>query len=244
MAGKFIAPHVKGEGKSRFTCPAPDCQTLTSHEVFNFKNYDHEGYINRHMVTIDDRPYELLVSECSECSHEIIWTLLDLGDRKYSQIIAPNYTLIPPCSGDTPDLPRQLYLEAASIFGKSNRGCAALIRTALEILFQKIFESDQKLNAIIEANKEKIGGDYYEMAHAIRLVGNDGVHADVQHINLDEEADDVLEGLFLFFREIVKAYITDPAQRKKALQIVQSKSQKPMPAQESDDKNEGEAPTE
>ena len=76
MTGKYVAPKITGPGIERFTCPSPDCQTLTSHTVLRFEYQDeYDDDRNRVVVDINGQYGVLYVSICSECDHEIVWML-------------------------------------------------------------------------------------------------------------------------------------------------------------------------
>lgn len=78
-----------------------------------------------------------------------------------------------------PEMPQEvlkLYLEAASIHGKSPRGAAALLRLSIQVLCKELGESGKNINTVIASLVKKgLLEIVQQFLDTVRVIGNNAV---------------------------------------------------------------------
>ena len=124
--------------------------------------------------------------------------------------------MIYPDTGNAPfhveDMPEDVksdYMEAASIFSKSHRGGAALLRLALQKLLKHLGKEGKNINDDIRAlaGDGSLPAKVIQVADTLRITGNNAVHPGTMS---DEDFDDVAEKMFDLINFIVRKAITEP----------------------------------
>jgi Domain of unknown function (DUF4145) len=106
---------------------------------------------------------------CARCKLVSIWRKGDM--------IFPDMLLAPDANPDLPKEIRQVYDEAASILQKSPRASAALLRLCVETLCKHLKLPGSRLVDMIPRLRDMgLREDVIEMAHVVRLSGNNAVH--------------------------------------------------------------------
>ncbi|MBG2905457.1 DUF4145 domain-containing protein [Proteus mirabilis] len=150
---------------------------------------------------------------CSHCSNASIWIADYYANQDVNDIdnimIFPDTTNIPHPSEDMPDDVKKDYLEAASIYQKSPRGAAALLRLGLQKLCKHLGGKGENINTDINtlAQDDKISKQLIKAADIVRITGNNAVHPGT--IN-DEDFDNIAIKLFDLLNIIVRQGITEP----------------------------------
>jgi len=143
---------------------------------------------------------ETKVCFCVHCGKFSIWHNL--------KMIYPNFSGIEPPNDDLNDDIKKDYLEAASIFNKSPRGAAALLRLTLQKLMIQLGEKGKNLNDdIANLVKKGLPVKIQQSLDAMRVIGNEAVHPG--QIDLcDDQA--TAEQLFKLVNFIAEKMITEP----------------------------------
>lgn len=152
---------------------------------------------------------------CASCKQPHIWMqtnnyINEIGESYPSgTIIYPDATGIAPPSEDMPDDIKKDYLEAASIYQKSPRGAAALLRLGLQKLCKHLGAEGKNINTDIStlAQDDKISKQLIKAADIVRITGNNAVHPGT--IN-DDDFDNIAIKLFDLLNIIVRQGITEP----------------------------------
>lgn len=149
--------------------------------------------------------YDLAISRCQVCGEIIIWYK--------GNIIYPDTSTVPAPNEMMPEKVKEIYMEAASIFNKSAKSAAALLRLALQILLKEIGGSGKNINEDIGSllSKGVINKDVQEVCDVLRVIGNNSVHPG--QIDIDDTPG-ITKSLFDILNFIVKETIEDPAKRK------------------------------
>jgi hypothetical protein len=193
---KYVAPKIS---KSSFHCPI--CSTYAHMRWYQFgKNH----------VT---RPYT--ESECSHCGQCSLWRITETKNEK-STVVASEGIMLFPDTGNAPypelDMPEDVkidYAEAASIFEKSPRGSAALLRLGLQKLCKHLGKKGENIDKDIrELSADGIlAPTVIKVADTVRITGNNAVHPGEMS---EEDFDHVASKLFELLNFIVKKAITEP----------------------------------
>jgi hypothetical protein len=143
----------------------------------------------------------LSLSKCYTCKRAAIWHAEKLLYPEFSSSEAPN--------ADLPPDVLELFEEAQSIFGKSPRGGAALLRLALQKLCRFAGEEEKNLNQAIKNIVKNKGLDprIQKALDIVRIFGNNAVHPG--EIDLAEQAETATR-LFGLINVIADALITRP----------------------------------
>lgn len=195
---KYVAPTFKGRS---FHCP--HCEIL-SHMIWS-------NMFNSQLDSKDCTLYTYFAT-CSQCNQISIWNATyALADSSCinSIMIYPDSSGVPLPSEDMPDDVKKDYLEAASIYQKSPRGAAALLRLGLQKLCKHIGGKGENINTDINtlAQDDKISKQLIKAADIVRITGNNAVHPGT--IN-DEDFDNIAIKLFDLLNIIVRQGITEP----------------------------------
>ena len=151
-------------------------------------------------------------AKCYKCKKKSLWR----KEMHVDPLVGAVGFMIYPDTGNAPfpveDMPEDVkadYMEAASIFSKSHRGGAALLRLALQKLLKHLGKEGKNINDDIRA----LAGDGFlpakviQVADTLRITGNNAVHPGTMS---DEDFDDVAEKMFDLINFIVRKAITEP----------------------------------
>ena len=193
----YVEPEIS---KSSFHCPI--CGTYAHMRWFEFgRNHS-------------SRPYT--EAECSHCNESSLWRIHEYSENEYGHVIPSKGVMLFPDTGSAPnpepDMPSDVkedYEEAASIFYKSPRGAAALLRLGLQKLCKHLGKSGKDINLDIrELSKDNILPPMViKVADTVRITGNNAVHPGEMS---NEDFDYVASKLFNLLNFIVKKSITEP----------------------------------
>lgn len=153
-------------------------------------------------------------ASCSKCQKKSLWRkevhiVPVVGVKNVGFMIYPDTGNAPFPVEDMPEDVKADYMEAASIFSKSHRGGAALLRLALQKLLKHLGKEGKNINDDIRA----LAGDgslpvkVIQVADTLRITGNNAVHPGTMS---DEDFDDVAEKMFDLINFIVRKAITEP----------------------------------
>jgi hypothetical protein len=110
---------------------------------------------------------------------------------------------------EMPESVKRVYLEAASIQGKSSRGAAALLRLAVQILCKELGESGKSINGDIASLVRKgLPSIVQQSLDIVRVTGNDAVHPG----QIDVDDPETSNQLFRLLNIIVEYMIALPKQ--------------------------------
>lgn len=141
---------------------------------------------------------ELGIAECEACHNLQIWL--------NGELIYPQESIIAPANEDMPSEVKKLYDEASSIFDKSPRASAALLRLAVQQLCKELGEKGKSINDDIAALVEKgLSRKIQKALDSIRVIGNNAVHPSSIELNDNKE---IACSLFRILNLIVDAMIT------------------------------------
>lgn len=184
----YIAPKLTLDG---FNCPY--CGAFT-HQVWRYNiNAYHQ---NLSMLQLKG----LSVATCSKCRENSYW----LDD----EMIHPSKSIAPLPSYDMPEEVAKDYNEARSIFEKSPKASAALLRLAIQKLCVVLGESGKNINNDIAfLVKKGLPSRIQKALDIVRVVGNNAVHPG--EISIDDNPDIALS-LFKLSNLIVDSMITQP----------------------------------
>jgi len=159
---KYVAPEWKVDG---FNCPNPDCGFF-AHQVWdNLHNED--GY----------NVENFMCAKCERCGVASVW--------KGHEMIYPYSTSIPSPNEDLDKEIKKIYLEATSIFQKSPRASAALLRLSIQKLCVQLGKKGENINQDIgELVSDGLPPKIQQALDIVRVIGNNAVHPG--EINLDD----------------------------------------------------------
>jgi len=166
-------------------------------------------------------------SICEHCHKKSYW-----HDQK---MIIPSDSPVQPPHPDMPDEIISEYNEARSIFGKSPRAAAALLRLAVQKLVSVLGEKGDNINSDIKSLVSKgLPAQVQQALDFCRVVGNNAVHPG--EINL-QDSPDIAQHLFNMINYIVEDRITRPKQIESLYQLL------PDGAKEAVEKRDGKQKT-
>lgn len=194
-------PNFKGES---FACPHCGAFSQMTWESL-FYNCPKGGYYTSDFWHVT----------CASCKQPHIWMqtnnyIYEIGESYASgTIIYPDATGIAPPSEDMPDDIKKDYLEAASIYQKSPRGAAALLRLCLQKLCIHLGCKGKKIDDDLAelAKKEILPNKIIKAADVVRITGNNAVHPGAI---CDDDFDGIAIKLFDLINIIVQYAITEP----------------------------------
>lgn len=194
----YIAPEFNLDG---FNCP--HCGAF-AHQIWR----DRVDANNRFGMPKDLE--ELTAVTCSKCDENSYW----INNR----MVYPSKSLAPLASLDMPEDVVNDYNEARSIFEKSPRSAAALLRLAIQKLCVTLGESGKNINGDIAFLVKKGLPVRIQMAlDVVRVVGNNAVHPG--EISIDDNPAIALS-LFTLINIIVDAMISQPKEIEKLFQYL------------------------
>jgi len=189
---KFVMPSI---GEKSFHCPL--CSTY--------------AHMNWQHLTAGNSGCNLQRATCSCCSNDSIWKITEYEGFKVVAgfMIYPDVNSAPLPEVDMPDNVKIDYIEAASIYNKSPRGSAALLRLALQKFCKHLGESGENINQDIRslAAKNIIPPLVVKVTDTVRIVGNNAVHPGEMN---EADFDSVASKMFDLLNFIVKKGITEP----------------------------------
>lgn len=174
-------------------------------------------------VFINQRDLEGVIktSLCGYCRHICLWC--------NEKIVYPDVSIAPPPNDDLPKKALENYREASSVFFRSHRAAAALLRLAMEEIFNHVEckgnTLQEKIDYLIEHHK--IPKEIAEAMDIVRIIGNEAVHPGT--IDLQEKPETVT-ALFNLVNLVAERLITGPREIKKLHEsLPDSKKRKNMP---------------
>ena len=182
----YIKPEVFAKS---FTCPHCSAIAKQNWWMINFNN-------NRYS-DIDSN--QLRIGTCHHCDESTLWIL----DEMYF----PSIGNAPTPNSEMPESVKEIYLEAASIYSKSPRGAAALLRLGVQLLCKELGQKGENINndikqLVIEGLPELV----QQSLDIVRLTGNDAVHPG----QIDTDDSKVVIQLFNLTNVIVEYMIALP----------------------------------
>ena len=151
-------------------------------------------------------------AKCYKCKKKSLWR----KEMHVDPLVGAVGFMIYPDTGNAPfpveDMPEDVkadYMEAASIFSRSHRGGAALLRLALQKLLKHLGKEGKNINDDIRAlaGDGSLPSKVIQVADTLRITGNNAVHPGTMS---DEDFDDVAEKMFDLINFIVRKAITEP----------------------------------
>lgn len=185
---KYIQPTVLAKS---FTCP--HCSAIAQQSWWG-RTWGNAFY--------DNWDYDLIrIGLCAHCESNTLWI---------------NETMFYPDSGNAPtpneDMPssvKQFYIEAASIYQKSPRGAAALLRLGIQLLCKELGESGTNINTDIKHLVAKgLPPIVQRSLDIVRVTGNEAVHPG----QIDTDDPNVVSSLFELTNIVVQYMISLPKQ--------------------------------
>lgn len=186
----FVVPAHKA---TSFNCPF--CNAYARQLWFDARNHN---YSAGDRSDVDQTNFCF----CSHCDRYSIWHEGVMIYPNFAGIDPPNEDLLPDIVVD--------YEEAASIFQKSPRGAAALLRLAVQKLCKQLGEPGKDINTDISSLVKKgLSPTIQQALDAIRVIGNESVHPG----QLDLRDDPVIvQTLFRLLNKIAETMISEPRQ--------------------------------
>ncbi|OCX74444.1 hypothetical protein A6M27_09810 [Acidithiobacillus thiooxidans] len=137
---------------------------------------------------------------CTHCNEDSFW--------HYERMIVPAESPVEPAHADMPEAILDDYNEARSIFGRSPRAAAALLRLAVQKLMPMLGQSGDNINSDIKALvSQGLPVQVQQALDYCRVIGNNAVHPG--KINLSDTPD-MAKNLFDMLNFIVDDLITRP----------------------------------
>lgn len=182
----YIKPVVFGKS---FTCP--HCGAIAKQNWW-YIGFDKKTYM-------DQESNQIRVGICDHCPEHTLWI--------FNEMFYPNVGNAPFPNSEMPQNVKKIYLEAASIYSKSPRGAAALLRLGVQLLCKELGEKGENINDDIKKLVAKgLPKLVQESLDIVRLTGNDAVHPG----QIDSDDADVVLQLFNLTNVIVEYMIALP----------------------------------
>ncbi|MHA3061655.1 DUF4145 domain-containing protein [Acinetobacter sp. ANC 4631] len=155
--------------------------------------------------------YQILTAECARCNESSIWRnqLSSANTITRTQMIFPDISISVIPEIDMPEDVKADFEEAKSIFNKSPKAAAALLRLALQKLLKHLGEPGNNINTDIQnlVSGGRLNPAVQKAADTIRITGNNAVHPGTMN---DEDVDYIASKMFNLINFIVKKTITEP----------------------------------
>lgn len=144
---------------------------------------------------------EVRVAKCVHCENHSLWV--------EELMVYPDNVNAPKPNDDMPASVKQFYTEAASIYQKSPRGAAALLRLGIQILCKELGESGTNINSDIKHLVAKgLPPIVQQSLDIVRVTGNEAVHPG----QIDTDDPKVVGSLFELTNIVVQYMISLPKQ--------------------------------
>lgn len=184
MKSDYYPPKFKS---AEFHCPF--CRVF-AHQVWE------NMFIHQRVATL--LPIESSV--CAHCQKRAYWIA--------GRMIFPDEAPIEPAHPDLPEECLQDYEEARSVFSRSPRAAAALLRLSLQKLMPHLGEAGKNINSDIKSLVSKgLPALVQKALDYCRVVGNNAVHPGEIDVN---DTPDIAMKLFSMLNFIVEDRITRP----------------------------------
>lgn len=170
-------------------------------------------------VDWNDGLSHVVKARCACCANESIWITRTSRDdpfglaNKMGDMIYPSSRIVVFPDSDMPDDVKREYEEAASVFNKSPRAAAALLRLGLQRLCRHLGEPGDNLNDDIRslAQKNVLPPLIVHVADTVRITGNNSVHPGEMS---EADIDHVASKMFDLLNIIVRKGISEPKELK------------------------------
>lgn len=185
---KYLQPTVLAKS---FTCP--HCSAI-SQQTWWGRAWNDVQYGNWQ----NDK---IRVGQCSHCDKNTLWI-----DEK---MFYPDNGNAPSPNEDMPINVKSIYLEASSIYQKSPRGAAALLRLGIQLLCKELGETGSNINTDIKNLVSKgLPSIVQQSLDIVRVTGNEAVHPG----QIDTDDPKVVGSLFDLTNIVVQYMISLPQQ--------------------------------
>lgn len=143
-----------------FTCR--HCRTLSKQEWRRLDWQSQKGYQY-------EEEFPIWIGTCDHCKDNTLWV--------FDQLLFPDNGNAPFPNPEMPENVLKLYREAASIYSKSPRDGAALLRLAIQVLTKELGEDGKNINNDIGKLVSKgLPLIVQQSLDIVRVTGNDAVH--------------------------------------------------------------------
>ncbi|HGW3981560.1 DUF4145 domain-containing protein [Acinetobacter baumannii] len=191
----LVAPKIRLKS---FHCPFCNVYSSMSWDIFK-----------------QESEYILSFAQCLHCNESSIWRenadKSSIYIKKYHEgmMVYPTSEINILPSEDMPSDVREDFNEARTIYYKSPRAAAALLRLALQKLCIHLGQSGKNINTDIGnlVSEGIINRRIQKAADTVRIVGNNAVHPSEMD---DQDIDKIAEKLFSLINMIVYSAITEP----------------------------------
>jgi hypothetical protein len=182
----YIKPEVFANS---FTCP--NCGAIAK------QNWWMQSFKNGLYANTDSN--EIRVGTCQHCEKNTLWI--------YNEMIYPTVGNAPFPNSEMPENVKIIYLEAASIYSKSPRGAAALLRLGIQLLCKELGQKGENINEDIKQLVKKGLPELVQQSlDIVRLTGNAAVHPG----QIDTDDSEIVMQLFNLTNVIVEYMISLP----------------------------------
>jgi len=172
-----------------FTCP--HCGTIAQQNWWSIA-WNRNSYANKN-------DNDLRISYCTHCGQNTLWIV--------NKMFFPDSGNVPFPNSEMPLTVKEIYLEAASVYSKSPRGAAALLRLGIQMLCKELGESGKNINRdIAELVKKGLPEIVQQSLDIVRVTGNDAVHPG----QIETDDSEVVIQLFNLTNVIVEYMIALP----------------------------------
>ena len=172
-----------------FTCP--HCGTISQQKWWSIA-WDGNNY------AMNSRN-SLRIGYCTHCGENTLW----IEEKMYF----PDSGNVPFPNSEMPQSVKDIYLEAASVYSKSPRGAAALLRLGIQMLCKELGETGKNINNDIATLVSKGLPEIVQQSlDIVRVTGNDAVHPG----QIDTDDSSIVNQLFNLTNVIVEYMIALP----------------------------------
>lgn len=187
MEQNYIPPEVDAKA---FTCP--HCTVYSQQVPYRV--------LKRSVNNPSAYEDRVSLSVCEHCQEQTLWY--------DSQLIYPDSSTAPMPHPDMPESVKSEYMEARSIFSRSPKGSAALLRLGVQKLCAHLGESGQNINGDIASLVQKgLAPTVQRALDVVRVIGNEAVHPGQIDLN---DTPEIAGSLFKLLNYIVEDRITRP----------------------------------
>lgn len=152
-------------------------------------------------------------AQCAHCKGLTVWKAGKMIDPEPAVGVLPN--------DEMPEKVLEIYREASSVFPKSPRASAALLRLALQILLETVLGDDAKKRIVdnigILQDKKSCSVQLIKAMDIIRHEGNESVHPG--EINLNDNEDEA-RYLFVLLNMICEEFFSAPKRLEESYSLI------------------------